>query len=101
MDAKIHLMKRTVIKTVEILFKIVIKIVFCHWDKKGNVRNITVTRTIRLCSEHTYLWGLYDYVLNTPIFFEFWLRILSFYKTLVFTTKTTTKNNLRFLQSSF
>ena len=46
MDAKIHLMKRTVIKTVEILFKIVIKIVFCHWDKKGNVRNITVTRTI-------------------------------------------------------
>ena len=65
MDAKIHLMKRTVIKTVEILFKIVIKIVFCHWDKKGNVRNITVTRTvqlcrpvgtIRLCSEHTYLF---------------------------------------------
>ena len=46
MDAKIHLMKRTVIKTVEILFKIVIKIVFCHWDKKGNVRNIIVTRTI-------------------------------------------------------
>ena len=37
MDAKIHLMKRTVIKTVEILFKIVIKIVFCHWDKKGNL----------------------------------------------------------------
>ena len=37
MDAKIHLMKRTVIKTVEILFKILIKIVFCHWDKKGNL----------------------------------------------------------------
>ena len=95
MDAKIHLMKRTVIKTVEILFKIVIKIVFCHWDKKGNLGILQLL--IQLCRP----WGLDDYVLNTPIFFEFWLRILSFYKTLVFTTKTTTKNNLRFLQSSF
>ena len=88
MDAKIHLMKRTVIKTVEILFKILIKIVFCHWDKKGNLGILQ-------------LLVLYDYVLNTPIFFVFWLGILSFYKKLVFTTKTTTKNNLRFLQSSF
>ena len=89
MDAKIHLMKRTVIKTVEILFKIVIKIVFCHWDKKGNLGILQL------------LVQLYDYVLNTPIFFVFWLGILSFYKKIVFTTKTTTKNNLRFLQSSF
>ena len=63
MDAKIHLMKRTVIKTVEILFKIVIKIVFCHWDKKGNLGILQLlvqlcrpVGTIRLCSEHTYLF---------------------------------------------